>query len=1018
MQINWFLSVAEFDPKIGDPLPCSLSAFLEKVNMYKPSDTDRLQRIVDHCRDSLKHLFINLNENPKREHEFLPVRAIKELDASSFISLSRRPGRNVREKLASDPYLIAPKRYMSVDLPENQLLKEFAIRLSEILEFKQKYLNKTDELLPAIYKWLHSDEAESISKWRNLPPNNTLLSHRNYRKVLDSFRWLQNFEDDINTDILQLDKRQQVIDGWNFKSGNIYADQPVFFSFDDFEIETSDKLIELKNTTVHRSPDIAKAYETPACIDISSIYPQYATEKLSDKLPIPLVWQSWKNSNTSIELYSSKTVWEREDVSTVYSSDLFTASTKKDLRNLDSAARAFSNELVKFFRSSHFYWLVPDVADDFTLEILRRNLNSKYSNSYPLPRSIATVFSQIDYAKLKDDYKVAVIDTLGSKTFKTIITAKCDKALGKRVPETKGFYWEREPSEVIQSKNDLSTPIWTYCNGKWIEPKKHDKVNAQVDAKRIDKVIYADNNSVCGGMILHRLKSKAGDLPLWRDRLPELGMQVMINGVKSEFSLVSKTTNLSVAPIKGIKVPIEIKQVFTIPQGKAEVRSQLVQGSGKSELEFDALLYSDDFPLQSEARYKLRLTYEYGADNPYELTFIPVEASLGLSNIKAKWRPVSERPPLDLDSLPYPQYPEPDSWEKLQHYPRLEPDRDGRTESDLLEWVAGGIPINYVSGKVNRVVDKSENNKFFFLEVEGFSKNVFCHCSAFKKDLYPAEGDIINNVFIIKGDKGYSGVSEKALEKSLRFPSYVIWRDGRSLSDLGCPQAFSASIGWLIQNISLFVDKNNQLPEEIYFFLCRLNKDAPSFIPDYLLSLIGQDNVPDDFYDWVSYALGDMSCDWQKELLQRVFDLKPAIIVRILSVAIWRAKEVVEYINYDVLLKILDALYSKISDFKNTKRRDGVELLLGLLRTRQNGSNEIKALLSPDSEWGKRFTAAVSKLSDKYVSTGAELKSHVRLTVDKPDEYKKVPDLLYALQLYLSGDDGANTIRIEGISEE
>lgn len=134
-QSNWFCCAVDFDPKSGQALPQSLSSVLSKIARYSSPETgalvrDRLLRITEHSRASVERLFRALNETPRCEQALLPVHAVRELDATSFIKLSNRPGRNIREKLAGKPYLQAVRRFQSVDLPENRLLKRllFALR--------------------------------------------------------------------------------------------------------------------------------------------------------------------------------------------------------------------------------------------------------------------------------------------------------------------------------------------------------------------------------------------------------------------------------------------------------------------------------------------------------------------------------------------------------------------------------------------------------------------------------------------------------------------------------------------------------------------------------------------------------------------------------------------------------------------------------------------------------------------------------------------------------------------------
>lgn len=78
----------------------------------------------------------------------------------------------------------------------------------------------------------------------------------------------------------------------------------------------------------------------------------------------------------------------------------------------------------------------------------------------------------------------------------------------------------------------------------------------------------------------------------------------------------------------------------------------------------------------------------------------------------------------------------------------------------------------------------------------------------------------------------------------------------------------------------------------------------------------------------------------------------------------------------------------------------------------------MKALLSPDSEYGQKLTAQVDVITRQVVDSKLEVKSRIQLDVDKPVESTKIPDLLYALRLYLTGNDGANSIRITGVSDK
>lgn len=322
-QMNWFGSITDFDPKTGAALPKSLSGFLAKVAQPEASEItrDRLWRITEHCRASVERLFHSLNESPRREHALLPVHAVRELDANSFIKLSNRPGRTIREKLAGNPYIQAVRRFQSVNLPENRLLKAFAIRLAEMLDLRGDCLGQEDELLSKIYLWLRSDEAQAIGNWENLPPNNTLLAHRDYRHVWDAWRWLQTLDEDITSDLSQLDVREKTMRLWQqcaqmwLDGKHLFAEIPLLFDYEKFEILPWTSKPPLFKEVKYKMPRHLRqsASAEPICVDITALHPRYASGdgKGAQSLAAPFLWQRWQRENETvdIELFGSDAVW-------------------------------------------------------------------------------------------------------------------------------------------------------------------------------------------------------------------------------------------------------------------------------------------------------------------------------------------------------------------------------------------------------------------------------------------------------------------------------------------------------------------------------------------------------------------------------------------------------------------------------------------------------------------------------------------------------------------------------------
>jgi len=93
-----------------------------------------------------------------------------------------------------------------------------------------------------------------------------------------------------------------------------------------------------------------------------------------------------------------------------------------------------------------------------------------------------------------------------------------------------------------------------------------------------------------------------------------------------------------------------------------------------------------------------------------------------------------------------------------------------------------------------------------------------------------------------------------------------------------------------------------------------------------------------------------------------------------------------------------------------------LELLLGVLRTREAADVRLRMLLQPHQQITKALARRVERVSELVEESTAILSCRVQINIEKPDG-DHTPDLLFALRLYLTGDDGANAIHISRISD-
>lgn len=591
--------------------------------------------------------------------------------------------------------------------------------------------------------------------------------------------------------------------------------------------------------------------------------------------------------------------------------------------------------------------------------------------------------------------------------------------------------------------------------------------------------IYEEFLPIEGGVTLDKWQNKVDDITLWRDHLPKLSVRIVRDGHFENFYLVKDAT---VAPQRGRTVNIPVEKSFTLPAGQTHYSFPLQQGEGNKELQFVAYLKSPAFPLKKATDCKLKMTYTYGADNPYELKFIPLNlAEAGFKSIRVEWRFASEVAAADLENLPVPEFPARKSWSDFQKFPK----EDGKNFSDLLKWCCSKlaglndlISFDYEQ-ELQTILNRrkvgywewgnTDHTGKYYCRVNVEGESVFCHSSQFieavdESSLYegcPIYLDVFTNK---KGPSGSnisfseslpSRLEEKIqdtinrkisrtlefVEKgifSLRFPALTIWNHGHSLSEPDVPDHFRNAIFEGTQKSISVIESENMpksLKEELFFFLCCLHKDAPGIVGTRLLVDVKDKKLLLKYHKNIAFAIGNAELLYQQELLDNVIEpidkegLTISITMEILSIALWRSKSLINRLTKEELGALTQKLYGclefdvqkVVRDVKSNQIATlckHLELLLALLRSRGNEDKNFKIILAPDKELTRKYVKLVDDISRIVIDSDIEIKPRISLQIEKPEMFRKTPDLLYALRMYLTGDSGANTIIITGISDE
>ena len=1112
-QTNWFLNALEFDPVTGEALPMALSEFLTRILRDSLDDRlhDRLWKIVDYSEESFRRIVRGLNEQPRTEHSRMHISRVREMDASSFMKLANRTGRTIREKLAVNPYVTSVRHFQSIDLAENQLLKAYATRLEELLSEREKAFDRPEPFLVDIRKWLRTDEARSISRWSNIPPNNVLLAHRDYRRIWNAWRWLQALDDDIESDRRALQRRQNTMEFWNRAAAvfsnapALMADIPLKFSFDEFKVETFDGLglnfsfgknYAVKLDDLTHMPEVKAAAaavelgeETePVCIDLFPIEPILAVGKSVKRFGQKLVWQKWDCHGDALDIVplSTKGVWLSDSTLTVTAEDLFVAG-EKPTNALGLAARSFCSAIKHRIPSAALAWLVPDCANDFDLGELRRAVNSHYREAVPVPRSIATVYQELGRdivsGAVRDGMSVVVIDMVGTRVFATRLVARAwsDDELRERVPRTGGFFWVRQPIIELGEErggdfSQLGMIATLDAQRRWVRSREDVASRERVkimeryarDARfaNDDRVITLGGSPVVGGLKFAQYQKKAGGIPLWRDILPDLSIGAPTStGEIVKVALVSpKTSDRDIVPIPGYEriIKIDDNELVTLPAGKSSYRFKVFQGTGSGQLRYCAVVACPQvFPCRHNIRCGLELTYRYGANDPYTLRLRPIEDLPGVpASFDVEWKLIAADD-VDLDSMPTPGFPKTSSWIDFEHF-------QGRYNSNtsLVEQLWLGVDqmeqyLKFLRSKPsNRKTQRFSNDVAWQVDPRGQSyviANVNGASVLFYKDKFKGLPDNFEEISFDIESRGRCYIANNVsvghslpdrpqwLRSQLRFPMSVMFAVCR---DDVRPPRLDDTVSRGLKVASQLLDEEGvpqAIVDDALLFLSYFADQTASQINPLLQEIVhgGCPYRSASCRKAVGVALGRLQEKWQQDLYETVLSLLDrdvrwmASALEVLSIALWRDAGLIDRLSVGQIRRISLAVNPAIREDKKrisaamNKRdkpwelksavntlRAHLELMLALLRARGNHDVAIKKLLAPNGSIAQSFEQTIIDHVMPLIGHNIQMASNLELNVNKPEYYRNTPDLIYALQMYLTGDSGADSIVIERNSGE
>lgn len=421
-------------------------------------------------------------EKVLRDHALVPSYQLREMDSYCVKWLSRQSGRTKKEKLAMARKVMGVKRQRSGDTGENRLFMAYLKKMEQIL---RQYLQQVPRQWqhPGLYRLQRSlrqamatEFWQEVGQWQNLPPNNTLLSHKDYGQIWKAWIGLRHLDQDICALVERVEERvlTLLMAHLLFALGDLCYCPQVYLEFSPEEgrfcrdfacvdgkgrlvtVEQKDKEILLRcgdkesggkvagtkmtfsqGKAQDFAPEKINQYillllapldlepcperpekqslgKVPDCVvDLWNLSPLYQGEEGHARALHSLLYQN--HSGRALPCHHSRALdLSQGDFYTILSTlpSRNSPHSPEDLREMN---RKLVQDLKKSLPAQTLCYLTPDGVDEFLLGDFHGNLRSFYEKVESFPKSLALTFCHQNAPGFQRENLVLVVDLLGNR---------------------------------------------------------------------------------------------------------------------------------------------------------------------------------------------------------------------------------------------------------------------------------------------------------------------------------------------------------------------------------------------------------------------------------------------------------------------------------------------------------------------------------------------------------------------------------------------------------------------------
>ena len=466
-------------------------------------------------------------------------------------------------------------------------------------------------------------------------------------------------------------------------------------------------------------------------VDLFSLHPGYIGDDLSyEKLTERLLQQRYTGNDIDGDERDYYIPCDNTNAIKMISgvTDTYTIPFAIDNGSMEQMKRLV-HMMENYIVTDSFTYVFPDAYNELQLSMVHKAARMVYRRVRNVPLSIGTAFKFQTTENFKSNFEpgdfLLVVNLIDDEVTFTLVTGEYDEKLDSEISDYKGIVWERHPTSTTLFKDEINNNIidlltkagcaksekiykllgldglcdevdnlsiffgkeWFQITSDIKQIVEQFKLNitgaiteflmrniSVVSGANVHIVSLVDNLIYKGSIPfysigkqdvlegckeLERLE-RLSDIPLWHDHLPALAIKLMCG----KFDLIK---NARVEPRFEERQSIPIIGTFTLPKKCKEYHFNLVQDENARKMQYEAVIKNPAFPLNHDVECNLMMTYQYGAEEPYELVFVPKDSETsGFSEAKVKWFRLEKYAIEDLEA---PDFPTKMPWAELHCYP-------------------------------------------------------------------------------------------------------------------------------------------------------------------------------------------------------------------------------------------------------------------------------------------------------------------------------------------------------------